>query len=429
MIAVQPRQRGRLAVLTAFVCLLCTLPYWRAITLPSISDTYVQVWLGRHYGPISQLPALAADALYRCRATSIWLTAITDSIFGFSEPILHIESLLLHLFNVCLIAALGRWQRLGFHLSIPAALLWGLNERHHEAVMWYAALPEQLVFFFVLLTVLLWLEWWQNSKILFYWASLASFILALLSKESAVAACALIALPLIFEPQRYRQFLRAVSPFFLLSLTYFAFNVLDRSSNLHWNDGTFRIGWHFLPVLFNSTARLFSIWGLAAIALLVYNRKIVDWRIVYFALAWIPICLAPYVFIAYMPRVPSRHVYLASLGVALLISVAVRPLLERRTITIALLALYLVSNTSYIWFYKHNQFVERANVTEHLIRDARLLNTANDPHALQVSCFPLAPEIAVLALSHHLGLAESSISVDKTVSTDCLKPQVQLVLD
>lgn len=429
MIAVQPRQRGRLAVLTAFVCLLCTLPYWRALTLPSISDTYVQVWLGRHYGPISQLPALAADALYRCRATSIWLTAITDSIFGFSEPILHIESLLLHLFNVCLIAALGRWQRLGFHLSIPAALLWGLNERHHEAVMWYAALPEQLVFFFVLLTVLLWLEWWQNSKILFYWASLASFILALLSKESAVAACALIALPLIFEPQRYRQFLRAVSPFFLLSLTYFAFNVLDRSSNLHWNDGTFRIGWHFLPVLFNSTARLFSIWGLAAIALLVYNRKIVDWRIVYFALAWIPICLAPYVFIAYMPRVPSRHVYLASLGVALLISVAVRPLLERRTITIALLALYLVSNTSYIWFYKHNQFVERANVTEHLIRDARLLNTANDPHALQVSCFPLAPEIAVLALSHHLGLAESSISVDKTVSTDCLKPQVQLVLD
>ena len=320
MITAQPRQRGRLAVLTAFVCLLCTLPYWRAITLPSISDTYLQIWLGRHYGPFSQLPALAADALYRCRATSIWLTAITESIFGFSQPVLHIESVLLHLLNVCLIAALGRWQRLGFHLSIPAALLWGLNERHHEAVMWYAALPEQLVFFFVLLTLLFWLEWWQNGKALFYWASLASFLLALLSKESAVAACALIALPLIFEPHRYRQFLRAAWLFFFLSLTYFAFNVIDRSSNLHWNDGTFRIGWHFLPVLFNSTARLFSFWGLAAIALLAYNRKIVEWRIVFFALAWIPICLAPYVFIAYMPRVPSRHVYLASLGVALLIS-------------------------------------------------------------------------------------------------------------
>ena len=429
MIAAQPRQRGRLVVLTAFVCLLCTLPYWRALTLPSISDTYVQVWLGRHYGPISQLPALAADALYRCRATSIWLTAITDSIFGFSQPILYIESLLLHLVNVCLIAALGRWPRLGFQISIPAALLWGLNERHHEAVIWYAALPEQLVFFFVLLTVLLWLEWWQNGKAIFYWASLASFILALLSKESAVAACALIALPLIFEPQRYRQFLRAASPFFLLSLAYFAFNVLDRSSNLHWNDGTFRIGWHFIPVLFNSTARLFSFWGLAAIALLAYNRKIVEWRVVYFALAWIPICLAPYVFIAYMPRVPSRHVYLASLGVALLISVAVRQLLNRRKTILALLALYLVSNTAYIWFYKHNRFMERANVTEHLIRDAKLLGTATHPHALQVSCFPLAPEIAVLALSHHLGLAESNISVDKTISPACVEPQVHLVMD
>ena len=429
MIAAHPRQRGRVVVLTAFVCLFCTLPYWRALLLPSISDTYLQVWLGRHYGPLSQLPELAADALYRCRATSIWLTAITDSIFGFSQPIFNIESLLLHLLNVCLIAALGRWPRIGFQISIPAALLWGLYERHHEAVIWYAALPEQLVFFFVLLTVVLWLEWWQNGKALFYWASLAAFMLALLSKESAVAACALIALPLIFEPHRYRQFLRAAWLFFFLSLTYFAFNVIDRSSNLHWNDGTFRIGWHFLPVLFNSTARLFSFWGLAAIALLAYNRKIVEWRIVFFALAWIPICLAPYVFIAYMPRVPSRHVYLASLGVALLISVAVQPLLHCRKTILALLALYLVSNTSYIWFYKHNQFMERANVTEHLIRDAKLLSTATHPHALQVSCFPLAPEIAVLALSHHLGLAESSISVDKTVSPTCVEPQVHLVTD
>ena len=429
MIAAHPRQRGRVVVLTAFVCLFCTLPYWRALLLPSISDTYLQVWLGRHYGHLSQLPELAADALYRCRATSIWLTAITDSIFGFDQPILHIESLLLHLLNVCLIAALGRGPHIGFQISIPAALLWGLYERHHEAVIWYAALPEQLVFFFVLLTVVLWLEWWQNGKALFYCASLASFILALLSKESAVAACALIALPLIFEPHRYRQLLRAASPFFFLSLSYFAFNVIDRSSNLHWNDGTFRLGWHFLPVLFNSTARLFSFWGLAAIALLAYNRKIIEWRIVFFALAWIPICLAPYAFIAYMPRVPSRHVYLASLGVALLISVAVQPLLHRRKTILALLALDLVSNTSYIWFYKHNQFMERANVTEHLIRDAKLLSTANHPHALQVSCFPLAPEIAVLALSYHLGLAESSISVDKTVSPTCVEPQVQLVLD
>ena len=139
MIAVQPRQRGRLAVLTAFVCLLCTLPYWRALTLPAISDTYLQVWAGRHYGPISKWSELAADALYRCRTTSIWLTAITESIFGFSQPILNLESLLLHLLNVCLIASLGRWSRLGFQLSIPAALLWGLfiQAATRTSATWY----------------------------------------------------------------------------------------------------------------------------------------------------------------------------------------------------------------------------------------------------------------------------------------------------
>ena len=429
MIDALPRLRGRVAVLTGLVCLACTLPYWRALSLPAISDTYLQVWLGRKYLHISTWPDLAADALYRCRATSIWITGIMDALFGSAPLLLKTQSLFLHIANVALIAALGRFPRIGYRISIPAALLWGFNERHHEAVIWYAALPEQLVFFFVLLTLLFWLEWWTKDKPLLYVSAMLSFVLALLSKESAVIACAMLALPVIYEPQHWRRAVRAAIPFLALSVIYFAANHAARENHLHWNDGTFKIGWHFLPVIFNSTARLLSIWGALALAILFWNRKKLDWRLPAIAMLWIPIALSPYSFVAYQPRVPSRHVYLASLGAAFLLAMALEHLAKRRKIAVSFLAVYLLFNTGYIWFYKHNQFLERASVTENLIRDAKLLTAREGLRPLQVSCFPLGAELAALSISDNLGLPPDQISVEAVSDQSCGKPTVDLILD
>mgnify|MGYP007080417660 CR=1 FL=1 len=367
-------------MLTAFVCVACTLPYWRAIFLPLISDTYLQVWLGRKYLHVSTWPDLASDALYRCRATSIWLTGAMDAMFGSAPIFLRTQSLLLHVLNVALIAALGRFPRIGYRISIPAALLWGLNERHHEAVIWYAALPEQLVFFFVLLTFLLWLEWWEKQTPLLYLASFCAFLLALLSKESAVVACALLAFPVVYEPRKWRPLLRGAIPFLAVSAIYFAANHAARESHLHWNDGTFTLGWHFIPVMLRSIGRLLTFWGFGALAVIFFLRKQIDWRLPAIALLWIPVTLAPYAFVAYQPRVPSRHVYLASLGVAILMAIALEKLRLRRIVSATLLAAYLLFNTGYIWFYKHDQFLNRAEVTESLVRDARML-TENGRHS------------------------------------------------
>ncbi len=429
MIDTVPRLRGRIAVWTALVCLSCTLPYWRALTLPAISDTYLQVWLGKKYLSPDTWPELAADALYRCRATSIWLTGATEALFGSNPIMFEAESILLHILNVALIVSFGQFSKIGYRITIPAALFWGFNERHHEAVIWYAALPEQLVFSFVLLTLFAWLKWWQHDKPLYYAASFGAFLLALLSKESGVVACALLAVPLVYEPRRWRRALRGAIPFLALSTIYFAFNIGARDQHLHWNDGTFKFGWHFLPVMFNSTTRLFSVWGFAALAVLIYFRRSLDWRLPGIALLWIPIALAPYSFVAYQPRVPSRHVYLASLGVAILLALAYQFLLVRRRVAIGLVLAYMVFNTSYIWFYKHDQFVERGEVTEHLIRDAKLITAEHSQGPLQVSCFPLSPEIASIALAKHLGLDESQIAVERSRDSSCGPSRVDLILD
>jgi hypothetical protein len=422
------RLRGRAFAYLLAVCLLCTLPYWRSLGLPPISDDYLQVWLGRHYGPMEQWHLLAQDSLYRCRATSIWLTGVTEAVFGFSTVVFNLQSMLLHALNVALIILLGRWRPIGFTLSVPAALLWGLLERHHEAVMWYAALPEQLVFFFVLLALLCWLEWWQSGKLRFYAGAIFAFLLALLSKESAVILCPLLALPALFDVGRWREALVKAIPFWLLSLVYFTFNILTRNDNLHWNDGTFQLGFHFIPVIVNSTARLLFPWGFAALAVLLVQRKKVRPALLIAAVVWIPICLAPYAFIAYQPRVPSRHVYLASLGVALIIAMAFQIIYShRRLLAHALLVVYLFANTSYVWIFKHDQFMQRALVTERLVESAAKLSAEKSNPRLQVFCFPLAPEIAVIALSHHLGLRESDIVVNKSSEPNCQVPTVQLI--
>jgi hypothetical protein len=89
----------------------------------------------------------------------------------------------------------------------------------------------------------------------------------------------------------------------------------------------------------------------------------------------------------------------------------------------------MIFNTGYIWFYKHRQFVDRADVTENLIRDAKLLTGENRNSQLRVSCFPLAPEIASIALGERLGLDESAIRVEPAKDSTCSKPRVDLIQD
>ena len=102
----------RLAVALGLAALAIA-AYIPAQLLPLIADDYVQVNLGRKFGPVYAWPALAADALYRCRATSILITHWTEQLFGFSPAAFKATSLFFHVVNVLLVAALGMWRPIG----------------------------------------------------------------------------------------------------------------------------------------------------------------------------------------------------------------------------------------------------------------------------------------------------------------------------
>lgn len=397
-----PAARNVLSALFA-VAALSVLAYFPSLQLPFISDDYIQIDLARNYGPPAGWWDLFHDALYRCRATSLLLTHWTEQIFGLDPLPFRLTSLAIHIFNAGLIFALGCWPLIGWRVSAAAACFFAVYEGHQEAVIWYAALPELLVFSFSLLCCLAWVRWIGSNRPLWWAASLGAFLLALLSKESAVALTPVLAAMLWIEGKSWRAIGAAVAPFAVLSASYFALAYLSRSNHLHFNDGTFSLHAPFWVPWTRSIGRLFWFWGAASLILLWRWRDAGLARPLKFAAFWIAFMLLPYCFLTYMPRVPSRHTYLSAIGVALIAgaaftAVASRSGRARPWVVPALGACVVAHNCGYLWFVKHRQYVERAAPTEELVRQAQ-----QTTGPIPLDCFPYSRFVADATLRVRLG--------------------------
>lgn len=362
------------------LALLAGITYLPFIRLPFISDDYLQIYLARHYGAPAGWELLAKDPLYRCRATSLVATWLVDSLFGVVTTPHYILSLSLHVFNCFLVAALGLWKRVGWKISLPAAVFFAVHEGHQEAVVWISALPELLVFFFGLSAFLCWVLWLQHDQrrrsLLWLGAAAVFFALALLSKESAAAFWPLFLLAWWLDHRHNRT---AMVPLAILGLSLAVYAALIFSSHgehQHLHDGTFSWNAPFWLTIPHSILRMLWIWGVISLAVLGRYWRKAQWAVVGVAFAWAAIGLVPYGFLTYMTRVPSRHTYLASVGLALLVGAAYVTLREnfvlRRPLAIAGFWFLVVShNAGFLWIYKLPQYERRAVPTERFIAFAR----------------------------------------------------------
>lgn len=387
----------------AGLAILAVVPYLRTVTLPFISDDYTQIWTGRHYGPMDRWIALAGDALYRCRATSLILTWWTERVFGLNSLVFNGSNLLLHVFNTWLIFALGAWRFIGWRLAAVAAAFFAVHEGHQEAVVWYAAIPETLMLFFSLAALLCWVLWIQGGRAGCLASSFAAFLLALASKEPAVAVVALALLPVWTERVPVRRWLLPWLAFAAVALVYTALVFAAGSNHLHLRDGTFTPGWHFLPVIWRSFARMFWIWGWLSLLALALWRERGRMRLLLAAGAWAAVALLPYSFITYMSRVPSRHTYFASVALAWVVAAALLVLWNRagnrRAWAVGTVAVLIVlHNCGWIWTRKYQQFAERASPTEEFLEFVR-----GTEGTVYVHCFPYPVLVPIWAAEMRLG--------------------------
>jgi hypothetical protein len=360
-------QKPSACVAFCVVVLSCFL-YARFLSLPFLPDDYLQITLARSLGPLNQWGHIFDDTLFRSRATSLLITYWTDLLFPLSPVAYGTSSILLHALNGLLVYALGTARSIGWQLSALTAIVFAVQERPHEAIVWYASIPELLVFTFILITLLLWIRWLHAGGIaLALWTPmLISFVLALLSKESAIVAIALMVLVAFIEKAPLQRATRGLTLFIVIAGFYVIWVLGGKESNHHFYDGTFVAQAGFMKTAALSAARGLWVWGWVAILILLWFR-IRQRALAAVALFWMFASLLPYSFLTYMRTVPSRHHYLAAVGCSLIIAIAMRTLHERtrrsRIVVWCVLVIGL-HHGLYLWTAKYRQFERRAEPIE-----------------------------------------------------------------
>lgn len=371
---------------------VASVAYAPFLSLPLISDTYTQIFLGRVYGAPEGWLALSDDVLYRSRATSLVASHLIDALFGNWYLAHKLLNLAVHIANAWLIFALGRWPLLGYRVTLAAATFFAVYEGHQEAIVWVAALPELLMVLFALLALHAWIAWARAELAGWRGAALvaAAYLLALYSKESAVGLWPVLAWLTWREsgPPSWR------APWFLAgSLAVFsagyALAIFAAADNhLHLNDGTFSLRAPFWLVLPHSLLRMLWIWGVVALAVAAAWGIALRRRLLVFAVVWMAATLLPYSFLLYMNRVPSRHTYFAAVGLAMLIGLAWDGIAAHWTqrpqwLMPALAAVVFAHNCGYLWVKKLPQYERRAAATENFLRYA---DQHRDAEVLAVAC-------------------------------------------
>jgi hypothetical protein len=380
-----PRRLGWQLLFLAAVALLVYAP---SLTIPLIADDYPNLSQALTYGAPTGLGTLLHDAQFRLRATSYWAMYGLWHIAGLAPVVYHAASLALHIANTWLVFFVAAaWPRMR-PAAFWAAAFFAVHEGHQEAVMWFSAVNELLMFLFGMASLWCWRS--ASASAQAAWlkelAGVVLFALALVSKESAV-----ILLPLFVvavEPAEWRRRLPRLAPHLALALLAVASVAESRSNSFRFSDGSFSLHAPFWLAWPHSFARLLWIWGWPAVVVLFVFGDARLRRAAWSALAWVGIALVPYSFLTYSTEIPSRQVYLASAGLALVVGLAMT-MCQRRRFATALFALILLHNTVYLWTKKRAQFVLRAAPTSELIGFAR-----QTPGPIWVQCFPLPPMVA-----------------------------------
>jgi hypothetical protein len=275
-----------------------------------------------------------------------------------------------------------------------AAAFFAVYEGHQEAVMWYAAANELLLFLFGFLCLINWLTWLDRGQWHWFGLCAVSFIFALLSKESSVVLIPLLLLVAMFGRFKWGRVLMVV-PFIIVAAVYSLMIFQTRDSSFRFHDQSFVLTAPFWETWTKSYFGLLLPWGWLAIAILARQRK---QTILTLSVVWIAIAFVPYMFVDYVHSIPSRQTYLASFGLALLVGAAIVHTIEipAKAHQLALgltLIVLLAHNVVYLRFVKHKQFLVRAQPTEELISFSRSV-----AGPIYVRCFPRPPIIGDAAV-------------------------------
>jgi hypothetical protein len=383
----------------ALLALAATVAYAPLLTIPLFEDDFPNLWQAQQLGSPAEALTLLHNPVFRMRATSFWLMFLLWKLAKVAPLLYRLTSLSVHILNTWLVYGIClAWPRMR-SAAFWAAGFFAIAEGHQEAIAWFSAINELLQFLFGVGALWCYL---RNRWL----AGMAWFALALLSKESAVVI--LLLFPLVDR----RRLGTRLAPYAAMAAVAVAWIAGSQDISFRFSDGSFSLHAPFWIVWPENFARIVWVWGVVAVGAILLARDRALRNSALMAMAWIGIGIAPYCFLLYSTRIPSRQTYLASAGLAMLVGLAMAYWQEhagsRRNWLVAVAAVVLLHNVGYLWTKKRGQFLERAAPTEQLIGLAK-----RTPAPIWVRCFPRNHFIAEEAVHLGAGYAPSDLIWDQ----------------
>jgi len=156
--------------------------------------------------------------------------AVEYHFFKLDAMFYHLDNLILHIFNVLLAYWLFSILTGRRSICFIVALLFAIHPLHVEPVAWITSRKDVLYSFFFLLSMILYL-YRQKGNNAFYYLSLVSFILSLLSKPAAVT------LPFLLLVLDYHNGRRITVRVILEKIPFLIFSVLFTAISLYTYHG------------------------------------------------------------------------------------------------------------------------------------------------------------------------------------------------
>ncbi len=338
---------GELVAVFTAMLVLALIVYWPILSDYFVFDDYA--WLNAASNPdasnfFRKAFSFPAQTPFEQR-TPFWRPLVDTyfyagwRVFGLEPAGWHVMNVLLHSANATLATVLTWKLTRSRATAIIAGALFVVLPTYEIAVSWISSATELYATLFYLLTLVLYhqsmrAKVWQSW---FYWTSLATMLLALLSKESAVTLPAMVAL-LDWSERRdssadsVTETIRDTAPFLALAAAYIAFIYVEQyvqqstSGRYEFGAHGFENLWEYLkwialpisngalpaaPALRPFFGSLLLLFGLFVFA--VRNRGMM------FAFVWMIIALTPYVF---FPGTSQRYTYLAAVPLSILVAIA-----------------------------------------------------------------------------------------------------------
>ena len=283
------------------------------------------------FEPATLLDLSAHEHFYR-PVISLYFWAATP-LFGGSPALFHWANTVLHAVNALLVYLLAGAVGFKPRFAFFAAVVFASMPAYIEAVAWVSALAEPVTTFFGLLSVYTLLVARRQGAAAWKGGSVASFVMALVTHESAavllplliIADWAFVRSPGESPAPLWRELgarARRFAPHAVLLAGYLLIDVTVNSRSYLVQEGHYRLGFHAVGNLLGYVVMLYAgerglpsyfTVGLVVALLLVRGTP----RVV-FATAWLVLSILPFAFFTW--SMTSRYAYMPAVGLAFLLA-------------------------------------------------------------------------------------------------------------